>query len=146
MNNYRHTQIGWATIALDLLVGAILVALWMRDWPKAKPLALLFTAIVFVLFLTTFCALTIEVGGDRLAFRFGIGVFAKSYPLAEVESANVVHNPWYYMWGVKLVPGGWLYAVGPGSAVEIRFKNGKMLRLGTDDPSGLRAAIEAGIR
>jgi len=57
-----------------------------------------------------------------------------------------VQSPWYYTWGVKLIPGGWLYAVGPGSAVEIVFTDGSQIRLGTDDPSGLRKAIEAGCK
>lgn len=143
---YRHTQVGGVMLALFVLVGAMLVGLMLPMWSRGRTFSVLLTTIIFILFVSTFSTLTVEVGDGKLAFRFGIGLYGRSYPLADIQSVREVHNPWYYMWGVKLVPGGWLYAVGPGSAVEIIFINGKQIRLGTDDPAGLRTAIEAWIR
>jgi hypothetical protein len=37
---------------------------------------------------------------------------------------------------------GWLYNVFGSFAVEIRLKNGKKYRIGTDDPQGLNNAIQ----
>jgi len=66
----------------------------------------------------------------------------KSFSLSEIQSAQKVINPWYYLWGVKSIPGGWLYAIAPGAAVEIVLENGKIIRLGTNQPKILKQAID----
>jgi hypothetical protein len=53
----------------------------------------------------------------------------------------MVKNPWYYGWGIHLIPGGWLYNVSGWEAVELQMKNGNKYRIGTDDPQGLMDAI-----
>jgi hypothetical protein len=57
----------------------------------------------------------------------------------------VVKNPWYYGWGIRLIPGGWLYNVSGFWAVELQMKNGKRYRIGTDDAEGLAKSLEAAL-
>jgi len=52
-----------------------------------------------------------------------------------------VKNPWYYGWGIRFTPHGWLYNVSGLHAVEIELKNGKKYRIGTDVPENLEKAI-----
>ena len=77
-----------------------------------------------------------------LRFKFGPGVFYKEFLLTDIEDCEVVRNPWYYGWGIRLTPHGWLYNVSGFSAVQIRLKNGEKFRLGTDTPQELCQAIK----
>jgi hypothetical protein len=62
--------------------------------------------------------------------------------LADIASCAVVQNPWWYGWGIRLTPQGWLYNVAGRSAVEIRLKSGKRFRIGTDEPQQLCQALQ----
>jgi hypothetical protein len=57
---------------------------------------------------------------------------------------EVVQNPWYYFWGIKLIPGGWLYSIAPGGrAVELVMEDRKVIRLGTNRPEEIKQRIAA---
>ena len=75
----------------------------------------------------------------------GIGLIHKRFTLADVQSAAVVGNRWWYGWGIKRTPHGWLFNISRFEAVEIQMANGKNYRIGTDEPDALLAAIEAAI-
>jgi hypothetical protein len=102
--------------------------------------------VVFVMLavcLVLFAVLSVNVDSRDVSLRFGIGVIRKKFPVAGIETAGVVRNPWYYGWGIRKTPDGWLYNVSGLLAVELRMKSGEKYRIGTDDPSGLLNAIEA---
>jgi len=142
-NHYHHTQIGYLTIialAIALLFSALLMAVAGIHWIAIVVLALL--AICLVLFAT----LTVVIEGDILEIRFGPGVIQRKFLLQEIESCQVVKNPWYYGWGIRMIPHGWLYNVSGFSAVEIKMKTGKKYRIGTDVPNDLEKAIRQSIR
>ena len=71
------------------------------------------------------------------------GIFAKKFPLAEVASYKTVKNHWYYGWGIRLWlwPYMWVYNVSGFDAVELTMKNGRIYRIGTDEPQELATAI-----
>jgi hypothetical protein len=104
-------------------------------------LVAVFAALVVCLVL--FAALTVKVDSRDVSLRFGIGVIRKKFPVSGIESAGIVRNPWYYGWGIRKTPDGWLYNVSGVSAVELRMIGGEKYRIGTNDPSGLLDAIEA---
>jgi len=62
-------------------------------------------------------------------------------PLRDVESVEPVKNPWYYGIGLRVTPRGMLYSVSGLSAVEITRRDGSRLRIGTDEPEKLTAAL-----
>lgn len=139
---YRHTQIGISTLLV--LLAAVALSVWIA-WSLAADgragIGVLVVGLALLLLLS-FYAATVEVTAGELRYRFGVGLIRRSYPLAEIKSAQAVTNPWYYLWGVKSIPGGWLYAVAPGSAVEITLEDGKVIRLGTDRPQALKHALD----
>ena len=45
-----------------------------------------------------------------------------------------MRNEWYYGWGVRLTPYGWMFNVSGLDAVELTFESGKRFRIGTDRP------------
>ena len=144
--SYRHTQIGvWIVLTL-LLSGALTAAIILFTLANGQPAVALVTVILYCLILALFYDLTVDVSEGKLSFWFGIGVIRKSYPLEEIQSVKEVQSPWYYGWGIKSIPDGWLYAIGPGTALEITLKSGKMFRIGTDEPQELNQAIDAALR
>lgn len=138
MDGYRHTQIGYVLIValgIALLGIAVRITFYRFNWIVFSVLILL--GICLVLFRT----LTVQIVGDDLEIRFGPGLIRKKFSLKEIESCRMVKNHWYYGWGIRRTPHGWLYNVSGLRAVELQMKSGKKCRIGSDDPDGLAKAI-----
>lgn len=136
---YRHTQRG--DLILVLVGGSWLLVAGLSLVAGPHPVALAVLAVLTAT-LVIFASLTVEVDRGRLSIGFGSGFWRKSWPLEELRSWRTVRNPWWYGWGVRLTPSGWLYNVSGFSAVEIELGDGRRARIGTDDPDGLVAALE----
>lgn len=142
IKRYHHLQIGYLTIivlAIGLFFIACLMAVYGFNWIAFAVLIVLGLCIVL------FATLTVVIEEDVLEIRFGPGVIQKKVPLKDIESCQVVKNPWYYGWGIRLTPHGWLYNVSGFHAVEISTKTGKKYRIGTDVPNDLENAIRESI-
>lgn len=143
MRIYEHTQPG---TLVRVALGAVLVFIVAVSaaFGVANPLALAYTAPVFLILfacLVLFHSLTVEVTTTEVRLRFGPGPIRKSFSLESIQEAEAVRNRWWYGWGIRLTPHGWLYNVSGFDAVEIRLADGKRCRIGTDDPHGLIGAI-----
>ena len=77
--------------------------------------------------------------------QFGIGIIRKVFDLAGIIDVQTVVNKWYYGWGIRLTPHGWLFNVSGLQAVEITSKSGKKYRIGTDQPEKLAAVVRNNI-
>ena len=139
MPDYRHTQIGTVTVG-TLGAGMFIIgALLLVRGPEAPLLAVqVLLAVTAVLF----ASLTTQIQGGILNVRFGPGLIRKRVPLAAIRTCTVVRNPWWYGWGIRLTPRGWLYNVSGLAAVELTLQNGRHLRIGTDEPERLCQVIE----
>ncbi len=139
---YQHTQIGYVTLialgATALLIGYLMTVSGF-NWIAFAVLIVLGVGLVL------FATLTVVIEGDGLEMRFGPGVIRRKFSLKDVESCRAVKNPWYYGWGIRLIPGGWLYNVSGLDAVELKMKNGRKYRIGTDVPYDLEEAIRQSI-
>ncbi len=133
---YRHTQFGWVVVGLIGAVILLMLGVGIREIRGILP-AMIFLGVVLLLF----CALTVEIDGDRLRFWFGIGLIRKCIPLDRITTCKSVRNHWFCGWGIRWWGRGWLYNVSGFQAVEIELKTGKRLRLGTDQPEALSQAI-----
>lgn len=141
--SYRHTQVGYLMIAvLSAGVLGLAAALAVGGGPKA----LVAVVAVLALCLALFPTLTAVVQSDRLQCFFGFGLIRREIPVSEIRAVSVVRNPWMYGWGLRLIPGGWLWNVSGFDAVELRLQSGKRFRIGTDEPVALHAAITNALR
>lgn len=135
---YRHTQIGHLMIAA-LLGGLVLVAHVAAathfHWTTVVGLVLLVAA------LATFATLTVEVTPEAVQVRLGPGLVRRRVRLSQIESVALVRNAWYYGWGIRLIPRGWLWRVSGLRAVELRLRNGRRFAIGSDEPQSLADAI-----
>lgn len=143
MTVYRRTQIGYLMLAF-IAIGILLVLNYFYLSGNTNPFLLIILAALAVSLLL-FSILTVKVDGEEVSVRFGVGLIRKRFPLSEIESHSAVRNPWYYGWGLRRTPIGWLYNVSGLEAVEITLKDGRKIRIGTDDPTGLDAAIGAAL-
>lgn len=139
---YRHTQYGALMFVVFLMAGMLIAVVAWTIIAEGRLLSAILMICVYLFGLSMFYSFTVEVSEERLEFWFGIGLFRKTYALSEVQSTKEVKNPWYYFWGAKSIPGGWFYAIAPGTAVEIELENGRIVQLGTNQPKELRLAIE----
>jgi hypothetical protein len=140
--NYHHKQIGWIVIAIILPIIVVMLAA-TAGLPDYGPMLL--TVLIMLAAVALFYCLTISVNSRALQFSFGIGLIRRTIKFEEMESAKQVKNPWYCGWGIRWFGKGWLYNVSGLDAVELQLKNGKLIRLGTDEPEALLRAINANI-
>jgi hypothetical protein len=139
---YRHTQIGWSLIAV--VVGVGLLELTIVALTTVSTLALTLAgalAAVFAVLLVMFAALTVVVDDQALHLWFGAGLLRREVPLGDVVAAHTLRISWWTGWGVRAVPHGWLYRVGGRDAVELELENGRVVRVGSDEPATLLAAV-----
>jgi hypothetical protein len=146
---YKHTQIGYLTIVVTLFVLAFFA--WAQITARAEPpsvdsgtnFAVTSIMALILIILASFTTLKVSIDKNYLRIKFGYGLYQKKFLLNDVISTKTVKNHWYYGWGIR----GWLwpkmciYNVSGFDAVEIKMKNGKTYRIGTDEPKKLEQTI-----
>jgi len=139
---YRHTQVGW--LMIFLLGGGALVALLASMSLAGNPV---FAGVFLLLagLLALFWSLSVEIRDGVLECRFGVGLIRRRIPLSEIRDAHPARNCWWYGWGIRLTPHGWLWNVSGLGAVELDLAGGKRFRIGTDQPQQLAEAVRATI-
>lgn len=138
--NYQHTQP--FTILLVTLGGVFLFELIIFLVAHAPMIIVGFILALFIAIAALFSSLTITIDSEAVRWRFGVGLFHGKIPLADIRELQTVRNPWWYGWGMRLTPRGWLYNVSGLDAVELTLANGKHVQLGTDEPQILLSAIQ----
>ena len=108
MKSYKHTQIGYLLIialgAATLLIGRLTII------TRLNPGAILLLVLI-ILFLAIFATLTVEVKEETRNIQFGIGIIRKRFSLKDVQTYRAVKNPWYYAWGIHVIPNGLIFNV-----------------------------------
>lgn len=138
---WRRTQVGRFTLALDLVLLLLLGAPAVATGSIALWLGVAVVLLVGVFFST----LTVEVREDAVRLWFGPGVLRRTIPFVEVASAAIAPSPWWHGIGLRLTPTGMMYNVAVGRTVDLELRSGRRLRIGTDRPEELLAAVQAGI-
>ena len=148
MQEYEHTQPGGF---MRVLAGFFVTVLGV-----ATALLLVFEggymAIVigvetgiFAFLFALFHSLTVRVSRSDIELSFGVGLIQKNFSIADVQTAKIARNRWYNGWGINKIWDGWLYNVSGFDAVEIRLKNERKYRIGTDQPNKLLATVESAL-
>jgi len=137
---YKHTQRSKILIFIIIFVLLFMIFLMYRfgfNW---------IGAVVFVLMviaLYVFNSLTITVYTERVCASFGPGLIRRIIPFRMIKSAEKVRNKWYYGFGIHLIPGGQMYNVAGYDAIELKLTNGRVFRIGTDEPDKLLQVIQS---
>ncbi len=135
---YKHTQLmGWPFIVL-IVAGAIASIVIGLD--HGGVIALIVGFILMVV-LILFGALTVTVDDQGVRVDFGPGLIHAAFSDVQIKSCRVVRDKWYYGWGFRIIPRGILYNIYGLDAVELLLADGRMRRIGTDEPEKLNGAI-----
>lgn len=89
--------------------------------------------------------LTVTVEPTEAIAAFGVGWPHRTIELADVVGVGAVDNEWWTGWGIRKIPGGWMYNNAGRSAVELDLRNGHKFRIGTDDRDGLETALRTAL-
>lgn len=136
---YQHKQ--WSVVLLTVLpIVGILTLYFGQGRLPAALIGLEFG--VLTIAALAFSSMTIEVNESDVRWCFGPGVLRKSLPLEEIAYVKTVKNPLWMGFGIHGFGTGWIYNVSGLLGVEIQLKGGAFIRLGSDQPNYLRAAIE----
>ena len=139
---YRHRQSSNVPIGIVVVITVVVGAVLVAAEATASAWLLVFAVSVFAAVLTLlFGRLTVTVYPDRVEAAFGRGWPRRLLPFADLTSARQVRNKWWYGWGIRMVPRGWMYNVWGLDAIELERSNGKVFRIGTDEPAALMAAL-----
>ncbi|MDH3402464.1 MAG: hypothetical protein OES32_16810 [Acidobacteriota bacterium] len=150
MISYSHRQPGFF-LWLTMIVAAVFIfsvtKLMSGEAPPDSRVILrwipLATAAVLLVIGWLFGSLTVTIDEEKIVAAFGPGWPRKTVRLASVHGVRPVRNSWWYGWGIRYTPHGWLYNVSGLDAVELELTGGRSLRIGTDEPAKLAAAIAA---
>lgn len=153
MTSYKHTQIGYLMLVVTLAV--LVLFAWVYITARAEPpsyysgtnFAITAIMVLILFILASFATLTASIDKNYLRIKFGCGIFAKKFALNQIVSVQAVKNHRYCGWGIRVCfwPYMWIYNVSGFDAIEIKTKNGKIYRIGTDVPGEFEAAIKRAI-
>ena len=141
---YARTQRSLALlIACGLAAAGMLAAALLAPMSGALPRAVLAAGGAVLAFTAfTFSRLRVRVEDGTLTVAFGAGWPARRIPVAEIASAEAARNRWWWGFGIRLTPQGWMWNVYGLDAVQLVLEDGRRFRVGTADPSGLLAALQ----
>jgi len=140
MKHCQNTQFGAVIVITMVLV--IFVIFISSSEPLETPRLVLYAFLSIVTFL--FSTLTVKVDDKYLSWYFGPGFWKKRVALSDIEAVTPINTKWYWGWGIRLTPNGWLYNVSGLSAVKVVLKSGTTLVIGTNDSANLTKKLRNG--
>jgi hypothetical protein len=135
---YSHTQ--KAPLCLVLYGSAL--AFIALPWMIGDKSGIYITggvSLLIALLAPAFHHLTVVDQGEGLAIRFGpVPLFRRTVRYADIEVVKVGRTLILEGWGIQYgVPGGWVWNLWGRNCIVIHWKNGGVLRIGTDDADNL---------
>ena len=130
-----------------LTAGIVGLMIWMFMQGDVQPFA--FAVLILVLFIMlSFSSLTVSVDAEKVMIWFGWGLFRKCFAIKEIRSAKKERHPWYHGWGIRVWfwPYRWTYNIWGYEVVELHMKNGRIFRIGTDEPDKLEKMIKSAVK
>ena len=144
-HNYRHRQTGTLILWVLGVGAAINVVLLLFSDPASVKMIAVSALTILIFSMILFGSLTVTVTPESVKVWFGPGIIRKAVRLQDIRDSRVVRNPWYYGWGVRLTPNGWLFSVSGFEAVELDLASGLRFRIGTDEPERLHEALQQAV-
>lgn len=142
MEPYESKQTGWWAFGIAAALATLGAWLAIRHGLAGRPESLVGIVIVFAaVALANFGVLTVRVTASEVRWFFGPGLFGKSVALDRIRAVEARRSAWYWGWGIRWTPRGWLWRSSGLDVVWIELADGKRVGVGTADPEGLASAI-----
>ena len=132
---YHHRQFQpWWGLMIIVPVFLLIIVFYMAiAW-----IVILIGLIVAALF----WGLTVEVNKDVVRLYFGFGIIHRSILREHIAMVTQVRNRWWWGFGIRWTPHGWMWNISGLDAVELTYHDGKKFRIGTDEPEALLEALK----
>jgi hypothetical protein len=138
---YQHTQRGTLMLVTLILAAIAAAGAAYMNTGSGRWLCLALSLSSGIL-AWVFSSLTVIVSENELRWHFGPGLWRYRIARTEIEAVRPARNSLLSGFGIRMRAGFRLYNVSGLDAVELQLKNGEIRRIGTDDPSGLAAALK----
>ena len=133
---YHHRQFPpwWSLmIIIVFFVPVFLLAMNIITW---------IVILVGLIGTSLFWGLTVEVNKDVVGLYFGLGIIRRNIRREDIAMVTQVRNRWWWGFGIRWTPHGWMWNIAGLDAVELTYHNGKMFRIGTDEPEALLEVLK----
>ncbi|MSR75819.1 MAG: hypothetical protein EXS14_10170 [Planctomycetes bacterium] len=146
MQTYEHTQRGWL-IPTSIWGGAVFSAiiLWIERKDESLPLVVWLLPALLLATGSLFFSLRARVDAQHVTVTWAWNWPCARFALADIASAEKCEHSWWYGYGLRLTPRGWLWNTQGAAAVRLILRKGKCFHIGTDDPDGLLNAVNAAL-
>jgi hypothetical protein len=142
--SYERSQGLWPLWVILPIVSSSVAAQGLADQGLARVVSVVITIALPMVVLLMLGRLLIQIDAHRLEWRFGyLGWPHWSVDIAEIESVEVTRTTWADGWGIRRGREGWIYNAGWSDAVRIRTRDGRTIRLGSDEPERLVTVLSA---
>ena len=132
---YHHRQFQpWWGLMIIVPVFLLIIVFYMA-------IVWIFTIILLIV-AALFWGLTVEVNKDVVRLYFGFGIIHRSILREHIAMVTQVRNRWWWGFGIRWTPHGWMWNIFGLDAVELTYHNGKKFRIGTDEPEALLEALK----
>ncbi len=144
---YHHVQdspqwvVGLASLAAILVFSFTITLVQSEKGPPWVMLVVVLgSATVYVTVLSA-TRLTTRVTPTTVELVWRLGWPSKKIDRASIVAATAQRTSRLAGWGIRKIPGGWMWRVWGLETVELELDTGRVFRIGTDDQAGLLAAL-----
>ncbi len=145
MNNYKEFTFGWPLFMILVPIYLLMTYLYLNNIGD-KPMGangFIIVTLTFTIVYLLFYGLTTRITSDTITVSFGVGLIRKKIQLKKIKAVDTIKSPWYYGWGIRIIPNGTLYNISGTNGVELKFNDTtQIVRIGTNDSSTLKKEIE----
>ena len=114
--HHRQFQPWWGLMIIVSVVLLIIVFYMAITW--------IFTIILLIV-AALFWGLTVEVNKDVVRLYFGFGIIHRSILREHIAMVTQVRNRWWWGFGIRWTPHGWMWNISGLDAIELTYHNGK---------------------
>ena len=143
---YEHTQSASLYLLLLLIaIGTFGASFLVRE--IVVQIVLLISGALMLLFAFSFRHLTVSDEGTELLICFGpLPLFKRRLQYSDLEKVEQARSTVMDGWGIHMSPGGgWVWNLWGFDCVDVWYRHGRKLRIGTDDPVALTEFLESKI-
>lgn len=145
MKDYKEFTFGWLIFVFVIPIHLFITYLYVNDIGD-RPLdtnSYILTTLVFAITCSAFYGMTTKVNLNKVMVSFGVGLVRKKIALNRIKTVEAVKSPWYYGWGIRIIPNGILYNISGSNGIELKFNDtNRIIRIGTKNALTLKREIE----
>jgi hypothetical protein len=143
---YTHVQRGWlmpsALFGSAVFSGVLLFVVSREEYVPS--FVWIIPALIFACG-CVFSALHVRVDETSVVVSWGLGWPRARFRWSKIEAVEACEHAWWYGYGLRWTPRGWLWNMQGPHAARLKLRSGKCFHIGTDDPEGLLEALSVGL-